>query len=132
MSIFSEMVEQIVKVFMDDFFVYGSNFESCLENLEKVLTCKETNLVLNWENCHFMVKQSIVLGNIISYREMEVDKSKIETIQKLPTPRNLKDIISFLGHVRFYRRFSTLFSTITRPLCHLLSQDVPLEWTPTC
>lgn len=85
MSIFSEMVEQIVEVFMDDFSVYGSNFEACLENLKKVLTrCEETNLILNWEKCHFMVKQGIVLGHIVSSRGMEVDRSKIETIQKLP------------------------------------------------
>jgi len=44
----------------------------------------------------------------------------------------VKDIRSFLGYARFYRRFIASFNTITRPLCHLLSQDVPFEWTPTC
>ena len=51
MSIFSNMIEEIMKVFMDDFSVYGKTFDDCLENLDKVLQrCKEKHLVLNWEN----------------------------------------------------------------------------------
>jgi hypothetical protein len=50
----------------------------CLTNLDKVLTrCAEVDLVLNWEKCHFMVKQGIVLGNVISERGIEVDKAKV-------------------------------------------------------
>ena len=56
MSIFSDFVEDIMEVFMDDFSVYGSTFDACLDNLSKFLQrCEETNLVLNWEKCHFMV-----------------------------------------------------------------------------
>ena len=64
---------------MDDFSVYGDSFEKCLENLALVVKrCMETNLVLNWEKCHFMVEQGIVLGHVISSRGIEVDKSKID------------------------------------------------------
>lgn len=57
MNIFSDMVEKIIKVFMDDFSVFGNSFDSCLNNLSLVLArCQQTNLVLNWEKCHFMVK----------------------------------------------------------------------------
>jgi len=133
MSIFSELVENVVEVFMDDFSVYGDNFEHCLENLEKILIrCKETNLVLNWEKCHFMVTQGSVLGHIVSSRGIEVDQAKVESIQKLPAPRNVRDIRSFLGHAGFYRRFIASFSAISRPLCHLLASDVPFEWTSEC
>ena len=63
MSIFSEHIEKIMEVFMDDFTVYGDDFDSCLANLETVLQkCLEHNLVLNWEKCHFLVKEGIVLG----------------------------------------------------------------------
>ena len=56
MSIFSHMVEQTLKVFMDDFSVFGKTYDDCLHNLENVLKrCEETNLVLNWEKCNFMV-----------------------------------------------------------------------------
>ncbi|XP_058216884.1 uncharacterized protein LOC131327767 [Rhododendron vialii] len=133
MGIFSDMIEKILEVFMDDFSVFGDSFDACLENLEKVLTrCEEKNLVLNWEKCHFMVTHGIVLGHIVSSKGIEVDKAKIDLIATLPTPKCVKDIRSFLGHAGFYRRFIKDFSAISRPLCHLLSKDAPFEWTPAC
>jgi len=68
-----------------------------------------------------MVNQGIVLGHIVSSRGLEVDEAKVEAIQKLLAPRNVKDIRSFLGHVGFYIRFIASFSIIARPLCCLLS-----------
>jgi len=60
-SIFSDLVEQCIEIFMDDFSVFGSSFDDCLSNLTKVLErCWEKNLTLNWEKCHFMVKKGIV------------------------------------------------------------------------
>ncbi|RVW82868.1 Pol polyprotein [Vitis vinifera] len=73
-----DMVERIMEVFMDDITVYGGTFEECLVNLEAVLhRCIEKDLVLNWEKCHFMVRQGIVLGHIISEKGIEVDKAKV-------------------------------------------------------
>jgi hypothetical protein len=70
MAVFSRFIKEIVELFMVDFSVYGNTFMDCLENLDKVLTrCAEVDLVLNWEKCHFMVKQGIVLGHVISERE---------------------------------------------------------------
>jgi hypothetical protein len=77
MAVFSEFIEEIIEVFMDDFSVCGKTFMDCLANLDKVLMqCAEVDLVLNWEKCHFMVKQGIVLGHVISERGIEVDKAK--------------------------------------------------------
>ena len=113
MAIFTEMVEQFVEVFMDDFSVFGDSFDLCLENLAKVLKrCEETNLVLNWEKCHFMVKKGIVLGHKVFRDGLEVDKAKVETIEKLPPPTSVKEIRSFLGNVGFYRRFIKDFSKV--------------------
>ena len=84
---------------MDDFSVYGTSFDHCLHNLNKVLQrCEETNLLLNWEKCYFMVNEGIVLGHKISERGIEVDKAKIEAIEMMPYPRDIKGIRSFLGH----------------------------------
>ncbi|KAL5579864.1 hypothetical protein UlMin_012306 [Ulmus minor] len=94
--------------------------------------CEEKGLVLNWEKCHFMVSSGIVLGHIVSEKGIEVDKSKIELISKLPTPKNIKDVRSFLGHARFYRRFIQNFSAISRPLCNLLLKDTEFKWNPKC
>ena len=133
MSIFSDMIEVIVEVFMDDFSVYGKTFDHCLENLDKVLQrCREKDLVLNWEKCHFMVRQGIVLGHLVSERGIEVDKAKIEVIEKLPPPMNVKGIRSFLGHAGFYRRFIKDFSQVARPLTNLLAKEAPFEFTDEC
>ncbi|KAL5583482.1 hypothetical protein UlMin_015924 [Ulmus minor] len=128
-AIFTEMVEHFVKVFMDDFSVFGDSFGLCLENLAKVLKrCEETNLVLNWEKCHFMVKEGIVLGHKVSRDGLEVDKAKVETIEKLPPPVSVKGIRSFLGYAGFYRRFIKDFSKVAKPLCNLLEKDRKLDF----
>nr|GEV12513.1 DNA-directed DNA polymerase [Tanacetum cinerariifolium] len=67
LAIFHDMIEESVEVFMDDFFVFGDSFDKCLNNLDKMLwRCKDAHLVLNWEKCHFMVKEGIVLGHKVS------------------------------------------------------------------
>ncbi|CAM8948296.1 unnamed protein product [Rhodiola kirilowii] len=105
-AIFFDFLEHTMEVFMDDFSVYGSSFDSCLFNLTDVLSrCVETNLVLYWEKCHFMVQEGIVLGHMVSNRGIKVDRAKVEVIEKLPPPKDVKGIRSFLGHAGFYRRF---------------------------
>ena len=133
MTIFSDMVERTIEVFMDDFSVLGKSFDNCLENLRQALIrCEETNLVLNWEKCHLMVKEGIVLRHRISKRGIEVHKAKIETIEKLPPPSSVKGIRSFLGHTRFYKRFVKDFSKIAKPLSNLLVQGAPFEFDDQC
>nr|GEV99698.1 reverse transcriptase domain-containing protein [Tanacetum cinerariifolium] len=98
MVIFHDMIEKMMKVFMDDFSVFGNSFSTCLTNLENTLKrCEDTKLSLNWEKSHFMVKEGIVLRHKISKKGIEVDKAKIEVISKLPHPTTVKGIRSFLG-----------------------------------
>jgi hypothetical protein len=132
-SIFSDMVERFLEIFMDDFSVFGSSFDECLHRLTLVLVrCKEKNLVFNWEKCHFMVKQGIVLGHVISQRGIEVDKAKVDLISNLPPPRTVKDVRSFLGHAGFYRRFIKDFSKIAKPMCKLLVKETPFIFYEEC
>ncbi|CAN6725367.1 unnamed protein product [Malus baccata var. baccata] len=133
MSIFSDYVEKIIEVFMDDFSVFGDSFDGCLHNLSLILKrCVEANLVLNWGKCHFMVKQGIVLGHIVSENGIEVDKSKIDLVRHLPSPTSVREVRSFLGHAGFYRRFIKDFSKVAQPLCRLLQKDVAFEFTKEC
>ncbi|BBG96342.1 transposable element gene [Prunus dulcis] len=107
-----------------------SIFSGLVENI--VERCQATNLVLNWEKCHFMVEQGIVLGHSISSKGIEVDKAKIDVIAKLPPPTSVKGVRSFLGHAGFYRRFIKDFSKISRPLCTLLAKDTPFNFDKAC
>ncbi|GJV58402.1 reverse transcriptase domain-containing protein [Tanacetum coccineum] len=133
MAIFHDMIEKTMEVFMDDFSVFGNSFSTCLSNLEKMLKrCEDTNLALNWEKNHFMVKEGIVLGHKISKKGIEVDKAKIDVIAKLPHPTTVKGIRSFLGHAGFYRRFIKDFSKISRPMTHLLEKNTPFIFSEEC
>ena len=111
----------------------GSSFDDCLENLRAVLVrCEETNLVLNWEKCHFMVQEGIVLGHRISARRIEVDRAKIEAIEKLPPPSLVKGIRSFLGHAGFYQWFIKDLSQTAKPLSSLLTKETPFVFYEQC
>ena len=133
MSIFSDLAEEVMKIFMDDFIVYGSSFEQCLHNLGTVLKrFQDKNLALNWEKCHFMVTEGIVLGHMISVVGLEVDQAKVSIIRNLMPPTTVKGIRSFLGHAGFYRRFIRDFSKIARPLCRLLEKDTKFNFDESC
>lgn len=62
MSIFFDIVEHTFKVFMDDVLKFRESYDDCLHNLENMFKIyEETNLVLNYEKCYFMVQKGIVL-----------------------------------------------------------------------
>ena len=133
MSIISDLAEEVMEIFMDDFTVYGSSFKQCLHNLGTVLQrCKNKNLVLNWGKCHFMVTEGIVLGHMISAAGIEVDQEKVSIIKKLIPPTTVKGIRSLLGHAGFYRRFIRDFSKIARPLYRLLEKDAKFNFDESC
>ncbi|GJX03316.1 reverse transcriptase domain-containing protein [Tanacetum coccineum] len=128
MAIFHDMIEKTMEVFMDDFSVFGNSFSTCLTNLDKMRKqCEDTNLALNWEKIHFMVKEGIVLGHKISKKGIKVDKAKIDVISKLPHPTTVKGIQSFLGHAGFYP-FQTLKKKLTEaPILIAPNWDQPFE-----
>ena len=102
MSIFNELIKDI----MDDFLVFGDSFNTCHNNLDRVISsCEETNLILSWEKCHFMVQENF------------------------PPPLSVKAVRSILGHACFYRSFIKDFSKITRHLTKLLEKDTPFDFS---
>ena len=79
-----------------------------------------------------MVKEGIVLGHEVSQKGLEVDKAKIEVIEKLPPPIAVKGVRSFLGHAGFYIKFIKDFSKIALPLCILLEKEVKFHFNDAC
>nr|GEX37225.1 hypothetical protein [Tanacetum cinerariifolium] len=104
----------------------------CINYQRMLKRCEDTNLCLNWEKRHFMVKEGIVLGHKISKEGIEVDKAKVDVITKLPHPTTIKGIRSFLVHAGFYRRFIKDFSKIARPMTHLLEKDTSFQFSKEC
>nr|GEY22716.1 reverse transcriptase domain-containing protein [Tanacetum cinerariifolium] len=94
--------------------------------------CEDTNLVLNWEKCHFMCREGIVLWHKISKSGLEVDRAKVNVIAKLPHQTTMRSVRSFLRHAGFYRRFIQDFSKIARPMTHLLEKEKPFVFSKDC
>ena len=104
-----------------------------MHNLGTVIQrCKDKNLALNWEKCHFMVIEGIVIGHMIYAAELEVDQAKVSIIRNLIPPTIVKGIRIFLGHAGFYKRFIRDFSKIARPLCRLLEKDAKFNFDDSC
>nr|GFA80512.1 reverse transcriptase domain-containing protein [Tanacetum cinerariifolium] len=126
LAIFLDMIEKTMEVFMDDFSVFGNSFQSCLSHLDQMLKrCEDTNLCLNWEKSHFMVKEGIVLGHKISKQGIKVDKAKVNVITKLPHPTTIKGIRSFLECVDAFRTLKT--KLYEAPILIALNWDMPFE-----
>ncbi|GKE31617.1 reverse transcriptase domain-containing protein, partial [Tanacetum coccineum] len=118
---------------MDDFSVFRDSFEKCLNNLDKMLQrCKDAHLVLNWEKCHFMVKEGIMLGHKVSSAVIKVDKVKIDIVSKLSPLLISKVLEAFLDMPVFIDVSFKDFSKIARPLTKLLEKDSPFEFHDGC
>ena len=124
MAIFSDFIGESMEVFMDDFSVFGPNFDAFLEHLTQILdVCVKKHLVLSWEKSHFMVREGILLGHLVSSQGLEVDKAKVELIQDLALSKSIREFRSFLGHVGFYRCFIQDFAKVTKALISLLCKE---------
>jgi hypothetical protein len=132
-GIFSDMVNDCMEIFMDEFTPYRTDFDEALANLEKVLKRGiQSHLSLSIEKCHMMMRKGVVLGHYISYAGIQVDPTKIQVILNIPTPSTPKEVRSILGYVGYYRRFIKKNSKLSSPLFFLLKKDVDLSWTDNC
>nr|GEZ68381.1 reverse transcriptase domain-containing protein [Tanacetum cinerariifolium] len=134
LAIFHDMVKKTMEVFMDDFLVFGNSFENCLSRLDKMLQrCEDTNLSLNWEKSHFMVKEGIVLGHKISKMALRSTRLKsmslLRFFQNFPTDDSSSREEYF---VRFLRRLYPSFPNIEEklteaPILIAPNWDLPFE-----
>nr|GEV93326.1 reverse transcriptase domain-containing protein [Tanacetum cinerariifolium] len=126
MAIFHDMIVKTIEVFMDDFSVFRDSFNTCLFNLERMLKrCEDTNLVLNWEKCHFMCREGIILGHKISKFDLEVDCAKVDVIAKLPHSTTK---IPFVFSKDCIAAFETLKMNLTEaPILVVPDWNLPFE-----
>ncbi|GJZ92660.1 reverse transcriptase domain-containing protein [Tanacetum coccineum] len=103
--------------------------KNCLSRVDKMLQrCEDTNLCLNWEKSHFMVKEGIVLGHKISKNGIEVDKAKVDVIAKLPHPTTVKGNTPFIFSNECIQAFETLKKKLTEaPILIAPDWDLPFE-----
>jgi hypothetical protein len=90
------------------------------------------NLSLSHVKCKILLIEGVVLGHHISSEGIKFDPAKIEVIVRLPPPKTQKEVRSFLGHARYYRRFIENFTKFVAPMFVLLIKDVGFVWTEKC
>ena len=90
--------------------------------------CRERNLKLNRENCHFRVSAVHYVGHVLSADNVKPDPQKVEAIIAMPTPANREDLQRFLGVVTYLSKFIPNMSQKSAPLRQLLQKDVEWSW----
>nr|GEV39872.1 reverse transcriptase domain-containing protein [Tanacetum cinerariifolium]GEX37318.1 reverse transcriptase domain-containing protein [Tanacetum cinerariifolium] len=131
MAIFHDIIEKTMEVFMDDFSVFDDSFSTCLSYLDKMLQrCEDTNLVLNWEKCHFMVKEGIVLNHKIFKSEIEVDRAKVNVISKFPHPTSVKGAVLGQRKTKHFQPIHYARKTMTDAQAHYTTTEKELLANP--
>lgn len=116
-------------VYLDDVVVYGASLEDHNKKLKDVfLRLREFNLKLQPRKCFFLRKEIRYLGHIITNSGIKPDPNLVDAIVNYPTPKNIKDVMSFLGLSGFYRQYIDNYAQISEPLCSLKKKNVKFKW----
>ena len=128
MEIFGPYLTSFMKVFLDDFSVSGKK-EDHLKHLRLCFEkCRESRLSLNPAKCAFAVKKGILLGHIISSEGIAIDPRKVEMIVKAPPPKTVKQVMRFIGQVKWHSRFLRYLAHVCIPLTQLTRKDTEFIW----
>ena len=119
--------------YLDEIIIYSRSEKEDLEHLEEIfIRLKAAGLKLKLEKCCFFKKHIQYLGHLILADGIQPLPEKLESIAKMPAPRNPKEVKQFLGLVGYYRKFVSRFADISRVLAYLMKKDVEFKWTPEC
>ena len=120
-------------VYLDDIIVFSETLEVHLVRLELVfLRLEAAGLKLKASKCHIMQQKVLFLGHVVTPQGIATDPDKIQLVTEWPTPRNLKEVRSFVGLCSYYRRYVKDFARVAAPLHALTRKGVRLEWTNGC
>ena len=124
---------EICLVYLDDIILFSDTVEQHMERLEQLFQrLDQTNLKLKPSKCKLFQREVLFLGHRLSADGLTTDPEKTRTIQEWPTPKNLKEVRSFLGLCSYYRRFVQGFSEIASPLHELTKKNHRFGWTTEC
>jgi hypothetical protein len=131
MDIFWDFLKHFLEVFIDDFVVYSERSRHLGFLRQTFQRCRETGLKLHPGKCFMGVMRGVLLGHIVSNRELEVDINKVKAILTLTPPKAVKEVRGFLGCVGYYRRFVDGYAKVAHPLTKLTKKDEEFTWTET-
>eukprot|EP00833_Pecoramyces_ruminatium_P008925 jgi/Orpsp1_1/1182957/evm.model.c7180000083281.1 len=128
-DVLDETIGIYVQVYLDDIIIYSKNKEEHIQHVRIVLQLLIKNgLFAKLEKCEFHVKETTFLGFTVSINGLTMDKNKVKSVLEWPTPKNIKDLQSFLGLCNFYRKFIKNFADNMEPLRKLLKKDTKFIW----
>ena len=117
---------------VDDILISGKTDADHLENIENVFrVLKEVGATVNKKKCMFFVKEIEYVGFIINKNGIRLNPHKIDAINELPEPKDLKQLQSFLGGINYYSKFIPIMAEIAKPLYRLLEKGTEWKWTKT-
>ena len=122
-KILAPLLDVSVICFMDDILVYSKSKEEHITHLQQVLSIlRKEKFYAKLSKCSFGLEEIEFLGYRISKNGIECSKNKIKAIQDMPSPKNKKELRSFIGMASFYRKFIKKFSEILTPLTELTKE----------
>ena len=131
--VFQPYLDRFITVLIDDILVYSGSLEEHSEHLRIVLqTQREQQLYAKLRKCQFWLDRVAFLGHVISAEGVIVDPYKIEVVVNWKPPKNVSEVVSFLGLAGYYRKFVEGFSKIAAPQTKLTRKDVKYDWVDVC
>jgi hypothetical protein len=132
-EVFKDLGDKFLKVFMDDLNVHSENWEDHLQHLGAVLSrLREVNLKLNPSKCCFVAESIVFLGHVVSREGTKPDPGKINAVLHFPESKAVTNVRSFLGLIRYYRKYIRGYSRMATPLFELTKKDVAFVWNQNC
>ena len=116
---------------MDDILVYSDIYDQHIKHVKMVLdTLKQRNLKIKAEKCKFHVKKITFLGFVITPGNIQMETTKVDSIQIWPAPKNIKDLQKLLGFMGFYQNMIPKYAEWTSSITNLLQKNKKFEWGP--
>jgi hypothetical protein len=123
--------DKFVVIYLDDLTVFSKTDEEHLIHLKQTFEkCRRYGLSLNPKKSHFAMQEGKLLGHIVFKDGIKIDPKRVEAIQTIRIPRNVKEIQAFLGTINFLRRFIPNFAEIVKLITGMLKKDSRVNWTP--